>query len=305
MIAMAELTILRSGCLPCSCRVRIFYHLSGVFMRFWILIFLSFAVHKSLAQEKPCTPKSAIMSLAKSCYTGDMARIDTPGKFIEKIEGNPSYCYNALTFLTQEGELTRLEVLQDNPQGNYRNSVFKFNRKAVYNNEGKSVVVLKKLLGTCYPKESRECAGGYFSSKNADLPMALTLSADSGGFKVDGVTSNNDLIKNASKTAPEATGDFNMTKTTTSVYREIRERILKRSQLIVDTKQTPGKPITDVADYQDCVRQFNIWISYTQQNDQLKLKDPYGPADLALLGRVNAKIKSGNTVTSSAAPAKR
>lgn len=265
-----------------------------------LVLTIAFTAFQSHADS--CEPKSDFMRLVKTCYTGDMAETATFGSYKDAAynSGNGvNFCYNTLAFLSREGARTKVEVVHENARGELRSNIYNFDKKAVYAAD-KNVVVLKDLEAKCFAvSKANDHCGGWFSGSN-NIPVAITLEkAADESFRLEGYTSDRNLIKDAQAQGVNATGDFNSTRTMDRVLSDIRARIMAKSKALLEPKNIKTAKF---ASYRACVGQFNDTFIALQRKYP-KLADPYTKEDGALLGKVIATYGWGSKNNAAQVPA--
>lgn len=253
----------------------------------WLVLFLALSLQKSYAADS-CEPKSMIMHLVKTCYTGDMADVGSFGvyKDAQYAEGNGvNFCYNTIAYLSRDGGRTKVEVVHENASGELRSNKYNFDSKNTLASD-KTIVVLKDMEAKCFAIDPRNdnCSSGFFGLSSNNMPMALTLGVGGDGFKLDGYSTDRNLIKEASSRGIKATGDFDKLQTLNRVLGDVRARIIAKSKSLLEPKNIKT---AKYANYRACVGEMNQTFAYLQQNEpNMKIADPYTKDDGVLLGKV-------------------
>ncbi len=258
-------------------------------MRRLILTLLAAQLPWAFADKKePCQVASPLMKMVKSCYAGDMSRMESQGLFMSSIDstGNGvNYCYNTLAFSSRQGPQTKIDVIRDNDSGKLRVHTFRVEAKNILDGV-QPTVVLKGLEAKCfaYQPENDHCSSGFLGLGRTDLPLAFSLKTGSDGYQIVGPTADRNLIKQAQAQAAEESGDVNIREAKQKLWTDIHARLMTKTRAILTTPPNPSKPETLAADYRECMRQYNEFV-VTE-----KLKDPFSVSDLTDLAKVTTVL---------------
>lgn len=272
-------------------------------MRRWILIFIAISLHKSYAKEF-CQPKSYDLQMAQLCYGGDMGSVESDAKFMNAVyatDNGVNFCYNTLTFLSRDGKRTKLEVVHENKDGQLRSNIYNFDSQSVFTAD-KNVVVLKDLEARCFAikAENDHCSRGFLGMGSSNIPVAITLDAASGGYKLEGYSKDRALIDGAKGRGIQATGDYNQKRTAARIRKDIHTRLMAKSKELLNAKNPETAGVTG---YRQCMAVFNAWMNKLQQSSATAMPDAFSKEDLALMDKVINKYNLRNTPLPGAAPA--